>query len=252
MHGTAMAHWDAEKWLTESDLLRSRASHDLERLSRAVRPLRDSSVGRFLEIGCGFGGLTKLVGESVGAGEIHGVDVDPHVLDEARAKGVNALLVSAEDVVLPYPDGHFDLIMTLGVMDQLVTFDAMLREINRLLPPAGHVLVSLPNLASWHNRVTLLLGYQPRDVEVSRELLVGLPSAYAGEAPDGHIHIPTLRAFTELMEHHGFTPLRLTGGRPVMRSVHPLLRFVDSVMTRRVSLARRFYYLGSKQRSSPT
>ena len=36
-----------------------------------------------------------------------------------------------------------------------------------------------------------------------------------------------------------------------MRPVHPLLGAVDSVMTRRVSLARRFYYLGSKQRSSP-
>jgi hypothetical protein len=30
-----------------------------------------------------------------------------------------------------------------------------------------------------------------------------------------------------------------------------VLRLVDSVLTRRVSLARRFYYLGSKQRIGP-
>ena len=87
----------------------------------------------------------------------------------------------------------------------------------------------------------LLLGYQPRDVEISGEVLVGVPAGYAGEAPDGHIHIPTLRAFTELMEHHGFASVQLSRGRPIMRPIHPALRFVDLVLTRRVSLARRFY-----------
>jgi SAM-dependent methyltransferase len=246
----ACGNWDTEHWITASDRERSRTAHDLRGLFRALEPLRKSSVGRLLEIGCGFGGLAKLVGESIGAAEIHGVDIDPQVLDEARSKNVKALLVSADDSVLPYPDEYFDVIMTFGVLDRLVTFDPTLQEINRLLRPAGHVLVSLPNLASWHNRLLLLLGYQPRDVEISSELLVGVPPGYAGHAPDGHIHIPTLRAFTELMEHHGFAPVRLTGGKPVMRSVHPLLRLVDSVLTHRVSLARRFYYLGYKRRSS--
>jgi hypothetical protein len=53
------------------------------------------------------------------------------------------------------------------------------------------------------------------------------------------------------MEHHGFARVQLSRGRPLVRSVHPVLRLVDSVLTRRVSLARRFYYLGSKQRIGP-
>ena len=237
---------DAEKWITDNDRIRARTAHDLACLRQAVRPLRHSCARRVLDVGCGFGGLAKLVGESIGAAEIHGVDIDPEVLDEARSKGVKAVLVSAEDAVLPYPDGYFDVIMTLGIMDQMPTFDGLLREINRVLAPGGHVLVSLPNLASWHNRIMLLLGYQPRDVEISSEVLVGVPAGYAGELPDGHIHIPTLRAFTELMEHHGFASVQLSRGRPIMRPIHPALRLVDSVLTRRVSLARRFYYLGSK------
>jgi len=60
-----------------------------------------------------------------------------------------------------------------------------------------------------------------------------------------------VRAFSELMEHHGFARVKLTGGRPLARSVHPVLRILDAVLTRRVSLARRFYYLGSKQRIRP-
>jgi len=242
---------DVERWITDNDRIRTRTSHDLPGMRRAVRPLRDSCPRRVLDVGCGFGGLSMLVGETLGASEIHGVDIDPGVLDEARSKGVEAVLVSAEDGVLPYPDEHFDVIMTLGIMDQMPTFDGLLREINRVLAPGGHVLVSLPNLASWHNRIMLLLGYQPRDVEISGEVLVGVPAGYAGEAPDGHIHIPTLRAFTELMEHHGFASVQLSRGRPIMRPIHPALRLVDLVLTRRVSLARRFYYLGSKQRVRP-
>ena len=243
--------WDAERWITDNDRIRTRTTHDLPGLSDAVRPLRDVPARRLLDIGCGYGGLAKLVGESIGAAEIHGVDIDPQVLDEARSKGVEAVLVDAEEAALPYPDKHFDVIMTLGIMDQMPAFDGLLREINRVLAPGGHVLVSLPNLASWHNRMMLLLGYQPRDVEISREVLVGVPAGYAGHEPDGHIHSPTLRAFTELMKHHGFARVQLSRGRPLVRSVHPVLRLVDSVLTRRVSLARRFYYLGSKQRIGP-
>jgi methionine biosynthesis protein MetW len=242
---------DAERWITDNDRIRERTSHDLGGLRRALRPLRTSSARRVLDIGCGFGGLAKLVGETIGASEVHGVDIDPQVLAEARSKGVEAVLVSADEAVLPYPDEYFDVVMTLGIMDEMPSFDGLLREIHRVLAPGGHVLVSLPNLASWHNRMMLLLGYQPRDVEISREVLVGVPAGYAGELPDGHIHIPTLRAFTELMEHHGFAMVKLSRGRPMMRSVHPLLRLVDSVLTRRVSLARRFYYLGSRQPAGP-
>jgi SAM-dependent methyltransferase len=246
-----MPVWDVERWITDNDRVRARTTHDLPGLFRAVRQLRDVPARRFLDIGCGFGGLAKLVGESIGAAEIHGVDIDPQVLDEARSKGVDAVLVDAEEAALPYPDKHFDVIMTLGIMDQMPAFDGLLREINRVLTPGGHVLVSLPNLASWHNRMMLLLGYQPRDVEISREVLVGVPAGYAGHEPDGHIHIPTLRAFTELMKHHGFARVQLSRGRPLVRSIHPVLRLVDSVLTRRVSLARRFYYLGSKPRIGP-
>jgi SAM-dependent methyltransferase len=243
--------WDVEGWITDNDRIRTRTTHDLPGLFQAVRPLRDVPARRFLDIGCGFGGLTKLVGESIGVADVHGVDIDPQVLDEARSKGVEAVLIDAEEAALPYPEEHFDVIMTLGIMDQMPAFDGLLREINRVLAPGGRVLVSLPNLASWHNRMLLLLGYQPRDVEISGEVLVGVPACYAGHEPDGHIHIPTVRAFTELMEHHGFALVHLSRGRPHVRSVHPVLRLVDSVLTRRVSLARRFYYVGSKQPIGP-
>jgi SAM-dependent methyltransferase len=242
--------WDSDRWITEQDFSRSRTSFDLGDLKEAVKPLRTDGVHRLLDIGCGFGGLSALTGHYTGAEEICGVDIDERVIEEARSKGVSVQLVDAGTEALPYPDGHFDLVMTLGMMDYLITFDAMIREMNRVLSPGGRVLVALPNLGSWHNRLVLLRGYQPRDVEVSSEVLVGVPGNYPG-VPAGHIHIPTVRAFTELMTHHGFRMERVTGGRPRMNSVHPAIRLADKLFTRRATLARRFYYLGVKERSVP-
>jgi len=247
----AVGDWDSGRWITDNDMTRSRTAHCLEDLRRAVEPLRRTGMRRFLDIGCGFGGLSALVGEYIGAQEVHGVDIDHRVVSEAQGKNVAVVLADAGDKPLPYPDGHFDVIMTLGMMDYLVSFDAMLREVNRLLRPGGSVLVSLPNLASWHNRAMLLLGFQPRDVEISSEVLVGVPPGYAGENPAGHIHIPTVRAFVELMEHHGFGTRQVTGGRPMWRRMHPVLFATDALLARRPALARRFFYLGTKERVVP-
>lgn len=242
---------DPKSWLTKKDFSRSRTSYDLDDLRAALMPVRSSGVQRLLDIGCGFGGLSAFGKEFIGAREVHGVDIDERVVEEAMVKGVKVQLVDAGNGRLPYPDEHFDFVMTLGMMDYLPSFDGMIREINRVTPRGGRVLVSLPNLGSWHNRITLLLGYQPRDVEVSNEVLAGAMGRYAGGQPAGHIHIPTVKAFAALMEHHGFKQLRLTGGRPRMNQTNRVVKIVDALFTRRPTLARRFYYLGVKERSTP-
>jgi SAM-dependent methyltransferase len=235
-------------WITDNDRNRSRTSWNVADLLAAIEPLRDAGAKRLLDIGCGYGGLSKLVGEVIGADEVHGADIDEAVMEEARGKGVEAIVLEVGAQPLPHPDGYFDVVMSLGMMDYLRTFDDMIREIDRVVRPGGHVLVALPNLGSWHNRAMLLLGYQPRDVEISSHTLAGVPRRfYQGEQPAGHIHTATVRAFTELMTFHGFRSVRISGGRPTMRTVKPWLDVVDRIFTKRPTLARRFYYLGLKQ-----
>jgi SAM-dependent methyltransferase len=246
-----MAGWHPERWVTDNDRERSRTSHNLEDLRDSLSPIVGTPIEQLLDIGCGYGGLPALVGEYMSAKQVHGLDIDPRVEEEAKSKHVAVVIQDADQQGLPYSNGQFDLVMTLGMMDYLVSFDRLIREINRVSSTGGWVLVSLPNLASWHNRLALLMGYQPRDVEISNEILPGIPRGYAGEDPAGHIHIPTLRAFTELMTYHGFAAARVTGGRPRQRTVaRPLFR-LDNLLARRPSFARRFYYVGRKVTDSP-
>jgi len=231
---------------------RSRTSYDLDGLRAAVDTFAADRVDRFLDIGCGFGGLARLVGYYVGATEVHGVDIDPRVKDEAREKNVEVVLQDASGGPLPYEDGYFDAVMSLGMMDYLQYFDGVIREISRVTRIGGIVMVSLPNLASWHNRLMLLMGYQPRDIEISSEILAGVPNRpyrVRGEGPAGHIHIPTLRAFVELMEHHGYETVKVLPGRPNARTTsNRMFLAVDRLTSKRASLARRFFYVGRRAR----
>jgi methionine biosynthesis protein MetW len=241
---------EVSRWITPNDLNRSRTTWNLGDLRNSLAPLRDVGVRRMLDVGCGFGGLSRVVAEWLGAEEVHGVDIDEAVLAEAISKGVRAIQHDVASSSLPYSDEYFDLVITLGMMDYLPTFDGMIREMSRVTRPDGHVLIALPNLGSWQNRTMLLLGYQPRDVEISSETVVGVPPHYRNGLPTGHIHTATVKAFTELMLFHGFEAVKVSPGRPTMNRVNPLLDAVDRALTRWPSLARRFYYLGRKRSAS--
>jgi SAM-dependent methyltransferase len=240
--------------LSITDIQRSRTGLDLEGLRRAVLDMRSfDQPTSLLDVGCGFGGLTKFVASQVGAKIVHGVDIDARVLNEARAKGVLACQIDIGAQPLPYRSGSIHYVVSLGMMDYLEFFDGMIRECSRVLRPKGRVLISLPNLASWHNRLMLLRGYQPRDVEISSEVLVGVPRTYKdrGDRPTGHIHVPTVHAFRELMEHHGFGEVAVLPGSPDIQTSNPIWRLVDWLAGKSPHLARRFFYVGEKIRETP-
>lgn len=246
-----MGSWD-ESHVTDTDRRRSRTSLDLPGLRAAATELRGSSINRFVDIGCGYGGLARLVGDYIDAIEVHGLDIDDRVAEECERKDVELAVQDADDG-LPYPDDHFDAVMTLGMMDYLTFYDPLLREINRVLTPGGFVLVSLPNLASWHNRVQLIRGYQPRDIEISNEVMTGVAPTYVNAQPSGHIHIPTVKAIRELMAHHGFKEVALLPGQPQVRSTsNRALLWLDQLITNNFpTLARRFFYVGRQVAAVP-
>lgn len=232
--------------MTANDRERSATASGLSSLQAALRPLSGARCTAILDIGCGYGGLTSAVGSQLGALRLHGVDIDPDVLSEASAKGINAKHVDVEAQPLPYEDHSFDFVLSLGMLDYLPVFDDLLVEIRRVLVPGGHVLLSIPNLGSWHNRIALLFGFQPRDVEISDRAIVGALPHYRKDPPAGHLHTATLRAFRDLMHLHGYDEVNITGGAWATRPIAWPIALVDRVLALRPALARRYFYLGTK------
>jgi cyclopropane fatty-acyl-phospholipid synthase-like methyltransferase len=111
------------QWITANDYKRSATTHMLGAVLEALRPLEGRRLGRLLDIGCGFGGLTRLVAHHLGIEEVHGIDLDASALEEARGKGVVTHCLEVGVTPLPFPDGWFDVVTSFGMLDYLPAFD---------------------------------------------------------------------------------------------------------------------------------
>lgn len=110
-------------------------------LMRLVRVTRGACV---LEIGCGSGGLLRML-IARGARAV-GVDTSARALQLTRARVPSALVVhSAADARLPFGDGAFDAILAQHVIEHLPDVDAALREWMRVLQPNGRLAIATPN-----------------------------------------------------------------------------------------------------------
>jgi SAM-dependent methyltransferase len=162
---------------------------------------------RLLDLGCGDGAWTMEVARHVGAGTVLGVEFVEELASVARKAGVEA--VSADlGGRLPYDDGSVDVIHSNQVIEHLPGTDNFMREIARLLASDGYAVVSTNNLSSWHNVVSLVLGWQPTPCHVSDEVILGNPGTFnEGIASftkgQTHLRVFTGRALAALAEHHG-------------------------------------------------
>lgn len=105
-----------------------------------------------LDVGCGIGRIEKYLAPH--CGRMCGVDVSDEMVRSARRRtggipNVEFYRTSATDLSV-FPDGTFDLAFSYLVLQHLEYEDAFraLREIARVLKPAGHAVLQFPSLAA--------------------------------------------------------------------------------------------------------
>ena len=183
---------------------------------------------RMIDLGCGYGFTAFLFRRLLEFEEVWGVDIDVSRLNEAE-KYIETLKADLEKDRLPFPDDYFDLATSFGVLDHMVFWDNFFSEVYRVLKLNSFLVVCLTNLAGWDSRFSLLLGYQPRHVEVSKKYLVGVHKYYStARYPVGHIHTSTLKAMVELGRCYNFKTVKTYGLK--MPHDNFLIRLVDEFM----------------------
>jgi demethylmenaquinone methyltransferase/2-methoxy-6-polyprenyl-1,4-benzoquinol methylase/phosphoethanolamine N-methyltransferase len=102
---------------------------------------------RVLDVGCGTGTLTiAAMRQTAPTGEVHGIDPSAEMIGVARQKaakaGVDARFHTAVMEKLPFPDGHFDLVLSSLMLHHLPADvkRAGFAELNRVLKPGGRFL----------------------------------------------------------------------------------------------------------------
>jgi SAM-dependent methyltransferase len=123
--------------------------------------------GRALDFGCGVGRVTAPLSRRFD--EVVGLDISESMVASARklhAARTNCTFeVQRSDDLAHYPDGSFDLVLCVLVLQHLSTRQAILRylaEFARVLRPGGALVVQLPSsvpaataLPGWRTRAGL-------------------------------------------------------------------------------------------------
>jgi SAM-dependent methyltransferase len=223
--------------------------HAVEKLEHCLETIAASNVagGRLLDLGCSWGTLGVYVAGRLDLGDVVGVDRVPDRLAWAAQSGVDTILADlTTDLPLPLEDGTVAVVTSFGAVEHLLWYDDFLREVHRLLAPNGWLLLSMPNLGSYVNRIALFAGYQPRDVEVARQSTPGILPIYRSKvqrAPLGHPHVATVRCMRQLLNLIGMEVVEVHGFGP---HANGFSRLPDHVFNRFPSLSRRVLILARK------
>jgi 2-polyprenyl-3-methyl-5-hydroxy-6-metoxy-1,4-benzoquinol methylase len=148
-HGTYVAHHRAEYVRTVRDILRH----------RPPLPNRGTKV---LEIGAFFGvvciALASL-GYDVTAADVPEYIDLPEQAERYGRFGVKTEGVRLEELILPFADEQFDVVIMCEVIEHL-NFNPLplLKEINRIGAPGSIFYVSMPNATSIYHRVAVVRG----------------------------------------------------------------------------------------------
>jgi trans-aconitate methyltransferase len=138
---------------------------------------------RILDLGCGDGSLTeRLVDRGV---SVVGVDASPEMIAAARARGLDARLMDATNLMF---QGEFDAVFSNAVLHWIHDQDAVLSGVARALRPGGRFVAEFgghTNIAGISVALRAVLGH--RRIPFNR-----------------HWYYPTPAAYSALLERHGF------------------------------------------------
>jgi len=205
--------------------------------TRLVKTLEITPPGgagdRILEMGA-YLQITPALRTKLGYGEVRGCyygepgRVDHRVATSAEGEPFECDVdhFDAEKHRFPYPDGHFSTVLCCELIEHLMADPMHLMcEVNRIVKPGGHVVLTTPNLAGLRGISAILQGYHP-----------GFFPAYLQPSDPNEVNARHNREYTpreirRLLENSGFEVTRLETGE-FLDTPHPEYGWVAHVLER--------------------
>jgi len=98
---------------------------------------------RILDVGCGTRQYSRMLSS---LGRVVGVDIAPGaVCRVTKSSNSHEAFVQADAEKLPFPDGSFDLVWAVSVLEHLERDGAGIREIIRVTRPGGQIAIAVPS-----------------------------------------------------------------------------------------------------------
>ena len=206
---------------------------------------------RILDVGCGDGYFAKLLGEVSEAKETYGIEISSEGVELAVKNGVKALQIDLQEDDFPFEDNYFDAVFCGEIIEHIFNPDRFLLEVYRVLRNGGLCVLTTGNLASWHNRLALLLGFEPYGRQLSTRYNVGkfpIRGRFEGSEQSDHIKVFTLRGLKELLKIYNFKINRIMGSPLTDQFKIPFpLNIAERILSLNPSLSLGVTYVLSKE-----
>jgi len=121
-------------------------------------------VSKALDIGAGPGSDLGIVKSIYPAADVVGIEGFAIFREMLAAANVKSVSIDIERDVFPFADESFDLVMANQVLEHVKEIFWIFHNATRVLKVGGHLVIGVPNLASLHNRLLLLVGRQPTSI----------------------------------------------------------------------------------------
>lgn len=116
---------------------------------------------RVLDVACGTGIFTAIIHEEIGEqGTVTGIDYAPEMIKQAKFQrmGKNVSFLVADVMELPFADASFDIVFCNGAIQHFDDIPVALLEMQRVLTPAGSLVVCHTNGREAINKIQRKIG----------------------------------------------------------------------------------------------
>jgi SAM-dependent methyltransferase len=211
-------------YFTSVDALREAPACEPYEFSNRIHGYTQARGARVLDVGCGHGYVLAHYAKS--GAEVHGLDLTERALDVSRRRfewaGLSGRFTRTDGDQIPYPDAHFDIACSMGVLHHIADPRPMLSEMRRVLRPGGKLILMLYNRRSFRNWVTFPFrkffgapGYRGKSLQQIRNM---------NDGADCPLALVYSKAEVRRLLEPGFDDLRFTVNKLPYEEVFLFLR----------------------------
>lgn len=114
-----------------------------------------------LDIGAGRGHDLAAASRLIPKAKLFAVECWPPFAQDLERRGIDVFRIDLEKDRLPLPNESVDIVIANQILEHTKEIFWIFHEVSRTLKTGGKFIIGVPNLASLHNRLLLLVGKQP-------------------------------------------------------------------------------------------